>query len=615
MPSRLNVFLAELRRRKVTRAAVAYLVIGFAVLEGADNLRDPLGIPDGLMRFLAFAVLTGFPILLALAWAFDITSEGIEKTKDLPNDPKISPWERAALLRQAGILGPLAVVVLAIATSVLVWSVLKPIQASAPALPGTYVDSVAVMPLANLTGDPAYDFLSVAMAEEIINELTQIRELKVTSRHSVEVLSRQSFTIPELADTLKVQHMVEGSIHLLDSSTVRATVQHIVAETDAHLWSREFDWQVDDLAGLYERVASEVTRLVVDVIPGLSMPTELGGIRGDPELEAYRIGKHLLGRRTPEGLRGAIGQFLLALMEDPEHALALADLSSAYGLALNYRYEIDEDEYTMAARALSAAEEAIRLAPEMAGGYASRGYLKAIIHAPVSEVRADFARAESLQPNAASVPSWSARVLAMDGRDSEAISEARRAVDLDPVAAGRHIAVASLSLQLGRFEDAIRAGETATELEPELQMGRALVARARLLNGEAEGCATLRLGPHSVLAATCLHELGQVSRAQAAVDSVTAALESGVQPDPAFSSVLWMEDLAVYHAWLGDAEGTLEWMRRAFEASPAGIDVRLYESGLFDRVRTNPGFTEAADRLFDGRYQRVWSESRGIVFP
>jgi len=619
MPSRFQVFLAELRRRKVTRAAAAYLVIGFAVLEGAHNLREALEIPHAVIRALAILVIAGFPILLVLAWAFDITAEGIRKTRDLPDDPKISPWERAALLRRSGILGPLVVVGLTIVASFGVWSILEstvptsPEPAPPPPSP-RYTDSVAVMPLTNLTGNPSMEFLSMALAEEIIGELSQIRELKVTSRHSVEVLSQQNLTTPELADTLRVRHMVEGSIRLLNDSILRATVQHIDASTDAHLWSRNFDWNTRDMGGLYDSVADEVTRRVVAEIPGVFPPPDLGDDRGEAGLAAYQLGKHWLGRRTPEGLRRAITQFEQAVAEDPTHALALADLSSAYALALNYRYDVGADEYEMAARSLAAAEAAIRLAPDLAGGYASRGYLRAIVHAPVPEVRADFQRAAALQPNAASIPSWSARLLAMDGRNQEAFSEAQRAVELDPVASGRHIAVSSLSLHLGRYDDAIRAGEMATELEPELAMGKALVARAHLLRGEPELCASMELGPHVLVRAACLYEMGRGEEALAMVDSAKADLEAGRTRAPDFTDVLVMEDLATFCAWTGDADAALEWMERAFQESPAGFELRLYESALFDGIRDEPGFAQAADRLFQGRYEEVRRRAREMAF-
>ncbi len=613
MPSRFNVFLAELRRRRVTRSVVTYLVIGLAAIEGADNLREPFSISDGAIQALAVIFVAGLPIILALAWAFDITAKGIQKTKDLPEDPQLSPWERTALLRKAGLAGPLLAVILAFAASIWVWSILKPGPAPAAALTDVYVDSLAVMPLANLTGDPSFDFIGIALAEEIINELTQIRQLKVPSRHSVEVLSRQAYTIPELADTLRVRHMVEGSIQLMGGNTLRATVQHIDASNDAHLWSNQFQGGADDLEELYERVARNVTQRVVQEIPGiLAPPPDLGGGRGERTLGSYQLGKHWLGRRTPEGFRRSIAQFQLTLEEDPEHALALADLSSAYALAMNYRYDVGHEEYAMAAEALNAAESAIRIAPNMAGGYASRGYLKAIIHAPVAEVRADLERAAELQPNAASIPSWSARLLAMDGKPEEAFSEAMRAVDLDPLAAGRHIAVASLSIQLGRYDDAIRAGGMATELEPELAMGRALVARAQFLRGRPELCALMDLGPHAVIRATCLQELGEEEEALAIVDSVTAELESSARVDSTFTDVLRMEDLAAFHAWTGNEDRALEWIDRAFQHSPAGFERRLYESALFDPVRSRPGFTEAADRLFQGRYRSVQREARGL---
>lgn len=611
MPSRFRVLLAELKRRHVTRTAVGYLVIGFAVIEAADNLQGTLNLSDSVVGGIAILIIAGFPVVLALAWAFDITSEGIQKTKDLP-DSKLSPWERSALLKKPGVLGPILVVALAGAVSVLVWSVLQP---SGPRFDQPqYVDSVAVMPLDNYTGNPGYDHIGMGMAEEIIAQLSQIRSLKVISRHSVQVLSGLELTTPELADTLGVRHIVEGSIRIDADGMLRTTLQHIDAFSDAHLWSEHFEGDTSDIIALEKEVARRVTGRVIEFIPGVTEMPELPAAQGEPGLGPYQLGKYWLGRRTPQGFTRAIAQFHRALADNPRHPQALADLSSAYALALNYRYDVGEEEWVMAARSLAAAELAITLAPELGAGYAARGYLRAIAHAPIADVAEDFQRAAELQPNAASIPSWSARVLAMQGREEEAFYQALRAVDLDPFAAGRHIAVASLSVHLGRYNQAIQSGEMAAELEPEVIMGLALAARARLLSGRPDLCADSNLGPHAAVRATCLHELGREEEAQALVDSMAAEAGDGGLDDSTFTNVIRLEDLAVYYAWTGNAQESLAWIRRALDSSPAGFELRLYESALFDGVRSEAGFDDEVRELYRSRYERVRRESRDVSF-
>jgi tetratricopeptide (TPR) repeat protein len=274
-----------------------------------------------------------------------------------------------------------------------------------------------------------------------------------------------------------------------------------------------------------------------------------------------------------------------------------------YALALTYRYDLGLDGYTMARRALDMADRAVQLDVERAEGYAARGYIRALINAPVALVTADFERASELQPSSAQVASWSSRALELRSEFDSALAETERAAQLDPLSAGRQIAVAYLSLHLGRYDEAVEFAREGTRLEPELMLGRAVEARALLLRGDAEDCAAMSLGPHAALLATCLWELGDTARAQALIDSVTTVVSSGGGKD-AFTHALRLEDLAVFQAWRGDVEGARRFVEMAYDASPTAVDVRVYRSALFDRVRTK-AFESAIDRVREGLYRRV----------
>jgi len=462
------------------------------------------------------------------------------------------------------------------------------------------------MPLDNFTGDPSLNYVGMAITEEIINHLSQLGRLKVISRHSVEALADLGYPAPRLADSLNVRHIVEGSFQMVDGR-IRATLQHIDAVADRHLWSEVFVTDADDMIEAQEQVARFVIERLSAALPHAVDP-DLARHEGDehePGGEAYQLGKHWLGRRTPEGMSRAIGYFEDAVSTHPDFAPAHASLSSALALALVYRYETGMGGWEAASRAVRAAEKAIVLDPEHAGGYAGRGFAGAVFGAPTRQVATDFERASRLTPNAASIPSWSGRVLLLQGRFEEAEAEVIRAVDLDPLAAGRHIAVAVLSLSLGDYEGAVSAGRRASELEPELALGNATVGRAYLASGQAQACVELDLGPHAVLRATCLASAGRPEEATAIVDSVAAAIDAGVLDTGPFSDVLWLEDLAVYYAWMGEPAESARWIERAYSASPAGIEIRLYESALFASVRADPQLARRIRRVQEARWTRL----------
>ncbi len=475
-----------------------------------------------------------------------------------------------------------------------------------------YLDSVAVMPLENLTGDAEYDLLGMGITEEIITHLARIPPLKVISRHSVQAISRQALSFPQLGNALGVRHIIDGSVQR-DADSLRITLQHIDAETNRQLWTEEFSAAADDLTGLQEDIAETATARLVGVIPGLPMPRSNGHADIGPGQEAYLSGTRWLGTRTAAGLNNAIGFFSQSIEMDPTFAPAYADLASAYALAIFYRYDVGLDGYELAARSLALSERALALDPNLAAAFAARGYLGALIGQPADAVAADFERAASLQPNAASIPSWRARSLAQQGLIAEALAEAARAVDLDPLAPGRHIALAELSLSLGRYDEAIAAAKLATALEPRLIRGRAIEARALLLGGRARHCAELPLGPHRVLRASCLAASGRDAEADTIIRTVLDDIRASNVRIPDYTEVITYEDLAVDYALRGDAENALFWAATAYAASPVGIEIRVLESALFDKVRDEPNFRDAIAAIRGDLYERVRRDSRKFL--
>ncbi|MDX1404589.1 MAG: hypothetical protein R3192_08625 [Woeseiaceae bacterium] len=604
----LGNFFDELKRRKVIRVAVVYGIVAFAVIQVADIMIPALKLPEQFVTLVVVLILLGYPIAIVLAWSYDIVP-------DTGPQEAVGAMHRgtASDTRQPGgrRIYPLVIIFAIVAVVALAWLQYQSTN-SVPEgrLPLAYIDSVAVMPLDNLTGNPDLGHIGVGITEEIITHLARIPTLKVISRHSVQAISGQGLTIPQLANALGVRHVIEGSVRL-DGDSLLVTLQHINAESDAHIWAESFLSESDDVIAIQEDVARQVSSRIVTMIPGISQPNEKAHVTLGPGQKAYLRGKQWVGQRTPEGIRKAIDGFTEAVELDPDYAPAYADLSAAYALALSYRYEVGMDGYEVAARSMALAEIALDLDAELAAGYAARGLLGALISGPAETVAADFNRAAMLQPNAASIPSWRARSLAESGEIGEALAEAGRAVDLDPLAPGRHIALAELSLQLGQYDAAIAASKIATTLEPRQIRSRANEARALLLSGRADECASLSLGPHRVLRATCLDAMGRTAEARAIIDEVLVDLRSKAitQAAPGYSLVITYEDLAVDFAWKGDARKALEWAALAYGKSPLGLEIRVLESELFDKVRNDAEFARTIEQIRSGIYNRVRRDS------
>jgi serine/threonine-protein kinase len=475
-----------------------------------------------------------------------------------------------------------------------------------------YADSVAVMPCDNLTGDTSYQHLALGITDEVITHLSQVRELKVSGRHSVTVAKAGSLPISELSRSLGVGYVLECAIHVFGEH-LRVTAQ-LLDRSGAGMMAQSYEADLATGFEAHDRLAGAITDDVTTQL-GVTDDVVLLSHREHRAGHAnYLAGTAALARRTTNGLRRAIEQLELAIEIDPGYAAAYAALSQAYALAITYRYDVGLGGYDMAGRALSLAERAIALDSMLTEGYAARGYLRAIALAPAGDAALDFERARGLQPNAPNVPSWMSRVYADRGQRERAFSEAQRAVDLDPRHAGRRIGVAYLALHLRRYDLAIAEARMARQLEPELMLAAAIEARALLLHGDPASCLQVPLGPHQVVRAMCLAAMGREAEAARIVDSVTAALSRPEsQPLGDYTEVLVAEDLACYFAYGGDAQAALNWLSRAYSDSPTGVEVRVFESELFDSVREDELFERVARQIRAGIWSQVVEASRSGI--
>lgn len=492
----------------------------------------------------------------------------------------------------------------------------------APTVPAladfVYQDSVAVLPFVQVGGGDEFKHLSQGLTYEITSQLAQFGRLKVTARTSVMALAGTGLTAPQMADSFGVRYLLEGSVQP-SGNQVRVTAELVEARTGTILWSDQYQRELTDVLMVQKYIAREVSNALLSTVSGEPRLAE-----AESEAEhslahhSYIEGRDLLAKRTPEALRGAMDHFETALHLDSTYAPTYGALASTYALSVTYRYRIGSDAYEAAGTALAMADRAIELDPDLASAYSARGYAASFTLAPMEDVRADFDRALELRPNSPDGPAWLGHLLVREGRFDEALRSARRAVRLDPMAASRRISLSYEALRDRRYRVVLEETQIARRLSPALYLPRELRGIALLLNGRAEECAQLDLGPYEALRATCLHEMGQETEATHIVDSLETRLRAGQQLDTLFTNVIAAQGLAGYYAWLGDVDGTLEWVIVAYELSPSGVDLRTIESGLFDKVRSDSLFSERLAELRAGIWPRVSGErvrarERGLV--
>jgi serine/threonine protein kinase/tetratricopeptide (TPR) repeat protein len=509
---------------------------------------------------------------------------------------------------------PFVMTVGAFVLLLLLWRFLPGENAIQIVAPNGFLDSVAILPVDNFTGDSSMDLVADAVTYDVIHELSRIKQLKVTSLQSVRALTNDSLRPPQLGDSLGVRLILTSSFRRA-GNRVRIGAELIDAVSDNSVWTERWDLDASDRRGFEQAVVSRLVEGIVATADGLSSSAGEPEMQHGPGYEAYLLGSESLGQRTPAGVSQAIARFREAIALDPQFAPAFASLSTAYALTLVYRYNIGVGGYETAGLALAAANRAIELDPELAAGYAARGFLASRALGPTDAAAADFTRALELQPNAPEQPSWYAAILVQEGRTVEAMASAERGVSLAPYSPARHLALATVALELNAYGIAVREAHRVTELEPQITVSRALEGHALLLAGRLEQCLSVDFGPHDVVRATCLHELGRESEATTIVDSVIGELGGSTAADARYTDVTRLADLAAYYAWIGDSENMLLWLDRAFDVSPMGVWARILHTSLFSRMRNIPTTARDLSVIEANVWPRVVAASRRARLP
>src|SRR5205809_2665190 len=458
-----------------------------------------------------------------------------------------------------------------------------------------YAASVAVLPFETIGGGPQDEYFSDGMTDEIITQLAQIRDLKVISRTSVVALKGSHLTLSRIADTLGVDHVLEGSARRA-GGRVRVNAQLIAAKTDAHLWARTYERDLKDVFRVQGEIAGDVSRALLASVQGLR-PLSPGSRTEQPAAyDAYLRGTYWRQLRTRDGLLRAIEAFEEALAVDSAYAPAYAGLSSVLSLFVLYQYSGGPEPVSALARAIVLADRAIALDPSLAEGFAARGWALTNAGVSVDTAVRDLARAVALRPNSGQAHSFYVAALGDAGRDEDAVAEAQTATELDPLAPAFRIALSSAELGIRRYDVALREARRAGVLETApLPVRIRFEGLALLLLGRPGECLALNLGDQQYLKAMCLEALRRHREAAAIVDSLAAAVRAG--------HATWAapEGLGMYYAWLGDVEASLHWYGAAYRA----VQTRFLRSGVFDRVRDDARFRAGIEQLTERNRARL----------
>jgi TolB-like protein/Tfp pilus assembly protein PilF len=463
-------------------------------------------------------------------------------------------------------------------------------RATAAAAPR--IQSLAVLPLRNLSGDPAQEYLADGITEALIGRLAGIHNLRVISHTSVIRFKNPQISVPEIAKALGVDAVVEGSV-IRQGDRIRVTAQLIHGATDEHFWSETYDREMRDALTLESELAQSIAEKVEVTATGEEHQRLSAARSVAPEVyESYLKGRFVLAQGYGAGANQSIPYFEDALKRDPAFAPAYLGLAQAYTNLGTVFSGVSPE--TTRPKVISFARKALALDPNFADAHVALAFvLEEEWH--WTEAETEYRRALELNPNNAEAHAWFALWLVCQGRADEAVTEVRRARALDPLAVtGGN--VAWILFQAHRYDEAIHEANSALAIQPGnagnlTNLGFALIANNQPADAVPvlEKAVSLSSGSPAatgVLIRAYAHA-GRRSDALRLLAELKQRRKAGYIPAAAFVNA---------YLGLGDNEQTFYWLEQAYKEQ-SNILQFLKSHPYFDPIRSDPRFADLVRRV------------------
>ncbi len=505
-------FFGELKRRNVYKVAIAYAVVAWLLMQVASQIFPFFEIPNWAVRLVVLLLIIGFPVALILAWAFELTPEGIKRTEDVDLSP--------TLIRKTGRkLDFFIIAVLLLVIGVLLFQRLHP--NASPAVSSSLEKSIAVLPFDNLSRDPDNAYFSDGIQDEILTKLAGIGDLKVISRKSTAKYKSTPEDLKTVARELGVATVLEGSVQRA-GARVRVNIQLLDARADTHLWAKSYDRDLKDVFA----VESEVAQEIADTLRAKLSPTQSDALAAAPtrDTEAYDL--FLKGEYEEHQAESVLNAepfdraqsfYRQALARDSNFALAYARLAHS---ELYRHWLISNVTSAELAGVKSNIDRSLAIAPALPDAHLALALFYYWGHRDYNAALRELDRAIELQPNNADARAFHGYIYRRRGEWQRALAELDRAMELDPRNAQIPTGIGITYVTLRRWSDA------------EHELTRALA-----------------LDPHNALAAkflarTYTNSTGDIRRARRAFEGVPAESKLNLPTD--WGSIAAMVDERVY---------------------------------------------------------------------
>jgi len=585
----LRNFFVELKRRNVYKVAIAYGVVAWLLIQIATQVFPFFEIPNWTVRLVVLLIAIGFPIALIIAWAFELTPEGLKRTEVADVAPATCSPHRAWIY----------VVIIAGAMSVGLFFLGRYTASTRSAGSEVREKSIAVLPFENLSGSPENAYFTDGIQEEILTRLAKIADLKVISRTSTARYKSSPDNLRQIAKQLGVANILEGTVQKA-ADRVRVNVQLIKAETDAHLWAETYDRKLTDIFG----VESDIAKTIADTLQAKLTGSEKNAIAAQPTEnteahEFYLKGRYFWNKRTGPDLRKAIDYFKQAIDKDPKYGLAYAGLADSYTLLSAYGAGSPQESFPSAK---TAAQKALELDDTLAEAHTSLGQILLFYDLDLVGSSKEFERAIALNPNYATAHHWYGvgPPLAV-GEFDRAIAELRRAQQLDPLSLIINADLGVAFTTARRYDEAITQLRKTIEMDPRFyyahwNLGVALELKGELREALAEYKKAAELDDDPIV-------LGLIAHAYAKLGERDQALKllAELQQVAAHRYVPFSTFAGVYMA-LGEKDKAIDYLERAYrDRALSNIKV----DPMLDPLRGDPRFEALVAKIFPAQKSNI----------
>jgi TolB-like protein/tetratricopeptide (TPR) repeat protein len=588
----------ELKRRNVFKAGAAYLALGWVVTQVTSTVAPVLHMPEWIASVVVWIGVIGFPFVIMFSWIYELTPEGLKRESQVDRTTSITHVTSRRLDYIIISLLVLAIGLFAFdrfvprkgepATASREMPATSATPDAASATPAASDNSIAVLPFVDMSQTKDQEYFSDGLSEELLNLLAQVPQLRVIARTSSFAFKGKEVGVAEISKTLNVANVLEGSVRK-SGDTLRITAQLIRTADSSHLWSETYDRQLTDVFKVQDEIAGAVVaQLKVKLLPTQQVTNQHRTASAEAYSQ-YLLGNQFFNRNSVEGYRLAVPAYEKAIALDSNFAAAYAGLGFAQLYAADYAPSADEmAQYRQ--RAQAAVGKAIALGPDLADGYAARGWMRSSVTWDWNGGEADFAKALALEPGNAATQRRYAIVLQNFGRLAESVAASRKAIELDPLSSSAWTNLGSAYLaDRGQFHEAREAFERARSLNPESSFANFNLAALELLEGHAQAAlaASVRAGEVWRQTGTAMaeHNLGHAAESQRALDELIAkyAHESAYQ-------------IAEVYGWRGEKDKAFEWLDRSYAQRDGGLTL-IKTDLLIESLRTDARFAAMVRKL------------------